>query len=98
MSEWVPFLLFRAEYDASLMKHLTAYASWLEFMELDWRHFPVRKQDRALVLYRGELIAQRGRGSLAPSTASARMAAVIQFYRHAQAYRLVERKSPMWKD
>lgn len=82
----------------SLMKHLAAYASWLESVTLDWRHFPMRKQDRAIVLYRGELIAQRNRGSLAPSTARARMAAVIQFYRHAQIHGLVDRKSPMWKD
>ncbi|KRB75754.1 site-specific integrase [Noviherbaspirillum sp. Root189] len=82
----------------SLMKHLAAYASWLETKELDWRHFPLRKQDRAIVLYRGELIAQRTRGSLAPSTATARMGAVVQFYRHAHAYRFVQRKRPIWKD
>lgn len=82
----------------SLMKHLSAYASWLESVKLDWRHFPMRKQDRAIVLFRGELIAQRGRGSLAPSTTRARMAAVIQFYRHAHTHGLVDRQSPMWKD
>lgn len=82
----------------SLMKHLAAYASWLESRTLDWRHFPMRKQDRAIVLYRGELIAQRDRGSLAPSTARSRMAAVIQFYRHAQVHGFVNTKSPMWKD
>ncbi len=82
----------------SLMKHLAAYAAWLESVTLDWRHFPMRKQDRAIVLYRGELIAQRDRGSLAPSTVRARMAAVIQFYRHAHIHSLVDRKSPMWKD
>jgi integrase len=82
----------------SLMKHLAAYASWLESRTLDWRHFPTRKQDRAIVLYRGELIAQRDRGSLAPSTARSRMAAVIQFYRHAQVHAFVHTKSPMWKD
>jgi integrase len=82
----------------NLMKHLAAYASWLEFKELDWRQFPTRKQDRAIVLYRGELIAQRNRGSLAPSTVHVRMAAVIQFYRHAHAYGFVQRHSPLWKD
>lgn len=82
----------------SLMKHLAAYASWLESQELDWRHFPMRKQDRAVVKYRGHLIAQRDRGSLAPSTARSRMAAVIQFYRHAQVHGLVDRKSPLWRD
>lgn len=82
----------------SLMKHLAAYASWLESEGLDWRHFPVRKQDRALVRYRGELIAQRDRGNIAPSTTSARMAAVIQFYRHSNVFRFLDRKSPMWED
>jgi integrase len=82
----------------SLMKHLAAYASWLESQELDWRHFPTRKKDRALVLYRGELIGQRDRASLAPSTVHARMAAVIQFYRHAQIYGFVQRHSPLWED
>lgn len=82
----------------SLMKHLAAYASWLECVKMDWRNFPIRKQDRAIVLYRGELIRQRDRGSLAPSTARARMAAVIQFYRHADIYKFIERKSPMWKE
>jgi integrase len=82
----------------TLMKHLAAYASWLESVTLDWRHFPMRKQDRAIFLYRGKLIAQRDTGSLAPSTARARIAAVIQFYRHAQIHGLVERKSPIWKD
>ena len=83
----------------SLMKHLTAYASWLEDGTLDWRHFPMRKDDRAIVQFRKELIRQRDKlGLLMPSTATSRMAAVIQFYRHAQAYGLVERHSPMWED
>jgi integrase len=80
------------------MKHLANYASWLEFKELDWRHFPTRKQDRAPVLYRGDVIKQRDQGSLAPSTARSRMAAVIQFYRHAQIHGFVQRHSPLWKD
>jgi len=82
----------------SLMKHLAAYAAWLESRELDWRHFPIRKDHRAVVIYRGELIEQRERGSLAPSTVTARMRAVIQFYRHAKAYGFVERKTSMWND
>lgn len=82
----------------SLMKHVAAYASWLEFKDLDWRHFPKLKQDRVLVLYRGELIAERDKGNLAPSTATARMAALINFYRHVQVYGFVQRHSPLWKD
>jgi integrase len=83
----------------SLMKHLVAYASWLELKEgQDWRHFPTRKQDRTAVIYRGEVIKQRDRGSLAASTAHGRMAAVIQFYRHARIHGFVQRDSPLWTD
>lgn len=82
----------------SLMKHLTAYASWLETNGMDWRHFPIRMTDRAIVRFRGELIRQRSIGVLRPSTVTARMAAVIQFYRHAKIYGFIERNSPMWQD
>ncbi|CAN7690611.1 hypothetical protein LJR289_005506 [Pseudoduganella sp. LjRoot289] len=61
----------------SLMKHLGAYAGWLEAEELDWRHFPERMADRAIVRFRGELIAQRNLGTIRPSTATARMLALI---------------------
>lgn len=80
------------------MKHLAAYASWLESEELDWRHFPIRKSERAIVKFRGYLIEQRDQGIIAPSTTSARMAAVIRFYRHALINGFVERKSPLWTD
>lgn len=82
----------------ALMKHLAAYAEWLERTKLDWRHFPERIADRALVRFRGELIAQRDGGNISPSTATARMRALIQFYRHAKAYGFVGRQSPMWHD
>lgn len=83
----------------SMMKHLVAYASWLESNGMDWRHFPVRKSDRTIVQFRGALIRQRDQlGTLAPSTTTARMAAVIRFYRHAHFYGFVERNSPMWRD
>lgn len=82
----------------ALMKHLYAYARFLEEKALDWRHFPVRLADRAIVLFRGHLIEQINHGSLASSTARARMAATIQFYRHADAHGFVRRESPMWTD
>lgn len=83
----------------TLLKHLAAYASWLESSELDWRHFPGRRDERAIVRFRGYLIEQRDRTkSLAPGTVTARMAAVIQFYRHIQAYGLLQKSSPLWKD
>ncbi len=82
----------------AVMKHLHAYAVFLEEHRLDWRHFPIRLADRAIVRFRGHLIDLIDQGGLASSTARARMAAVIQFYRHADAHGFVERESPMWKD
>lgn len=82
----------------ALMKHLYAYASFLEEHQLDWRHFPMRLADRAIVRFRGHLIEQIDRGNLASSTARARMAAIIQFYRHADVHGFVSRESPMWVD
>ena len=81
-----------------LMSHLAAYASWLERTGLDWRHFPMTFRDRTAVKYRGNLIKQRDQYLLAPSTTTARMAAVIQFYRHCRDHGLIQRKSPLWKD
>ena len=82
----------------SLMKHLHAYAQFLESTELDWRHFPMRLAERAVVRFRGHLVDCIKRGSLASSTARARMAAVIQFYRHADAHGFVSAESPLWKE
>lgn len=82
----------------SLMTHLAAYADWLEAEKKNWLHFPMSKQDRTVVQYRGELIGRRDGFSLAPSTVKARMAAVIQFYRHCHAYGFIQRQSQMWKD
>lgn len=83
----------------ALLKHLTHYASWLEHNKLDWRHFPEQVASRAIVRFRGELIHQRDDlGLLMPSTATARMSAVLQFYRHAQAHGFVDRNSPLWVD
>ena len=93
----------------SLMAHLHKYASWLEVEEeknkignkvqqTDWRHFPMRKSDRILVRYRGALIAKRDEGDLKPSTASARMRAVIQFYRHCATNHFISREAPKWQD
>src|SRR6516225_5835251 len=37
---------------SALMKHLCAYADWLETEGIDWRHFPKRMAERCLVRYR----------------------------------------------
>lgn len=83
---------------ASVMKHLKAYASWLELTKLDWRHFPKQPAKKAVVRFRGELIRQRDQGLIEPSTATARMQAVIQFYRHASVHGFVSQESPLWND
>lgn len=82
----------------ALMKHLYAYSNFLEEHGLDWRHFPVRLADRAIVRFRGELMEQIDRGSLASSTARSRMSAVIQFYRHADFHEFISPASPMWRE
>ena len=82
----------------SLMKHLYAYSRWLEEEGCDWRHFPANRSGSVLARYRGNLIDLRDKGHLKPSTTSARMSAVIQFYRHALIRGFVSRESPMWVD
>lgn len=47
---------------------------------MDWRHFPIQIDLRALVRFRGHLISEISNGRLASSTAKARMAAVISFF------------------
>lgn len=82
----------------SLMAHLHKYADWLEEELVDWRHFPIRKSDRALLRFRGALIQARDQGFLSPSTATARMRAVIQFYRHCVIHNFVSKEAPKWQE
>lgn len=81
-----------------LMKHLHAYACFLEEQSLDWRHFPTRLDQRAVVRFRGDLMKQIERGSITSSTARSRINAVVQFYRHAAHYDFVSSTTPMWRD
>lgn len=82
----------------SLMKHLQSYACFLEKEALDWRHFPIRKSERAVVRFRGYLLHQIQMGSLASSTARSRMNAVIQFYRFAASQDFISPTTPMWRE
>jgi integrase len=82
----------------SLMEHLHKYANWLERESMDWRHFPQSKAERVLVRYRGELVDSRDRGNLSPSTTSARMRAVIRFYRYAAGRQFISHDAPKWQD
>ncbi len=82
----------------ALAKHLHAYACFLEEHELDWRHFPQRLAERAVVRFRGRLIEQIDKGQLASSTARARISAVVQFYRHAHAHGFIATGSKLWNE
>lgn len=83
----------------SNLRHLHKYAEWLETEKLDWRHFPMLERDRVLIRWRKHLIEQRDRyGLLAPSTATHRMNATINFYRHARVYDLIGRDAPLWQE
>ena len=80
------------------MEHLHKYANWLEETQIDWRHFPKRKDERVLTIWRGFLIEMREHGVISAATTSSRMNAVIQFYRYADAHSLILNGERKWKD
>jgi integrase len=82
----------------SALEHLHKYAIWLEETPIDWRHFPQTKAERVLVRYRGHLIDEREASALMPSTTTARMNAVIRFYRFAAGKNFISREAPKWQD
>lgn len=77
---------------------LVHYANFLEDNSLKWYSFPPLKSERCLVRYRGELVKLRDKGTLAPSTATARMNQVISFYRWALDARILDCENPPWID
>jgi integrase len=77
---------------------LIHYASWLEKENMNWWDFPVRKADRCLIRFRGELIRCRDSGELAPSTTAKRMRDVITLYRWLSKSKLLVPEWPMWTD
>lgn len=77
---------------------LHAYANWLEKSESKWWDFPVRKEDRCLVRYRGALLDARDSSEIAPSTATQRMRVVVNFYRWLKATRLLSPEWPLWEE
>ncbi|MDO1434405.1 MULTISPECIES: tyrosine-type recombinase/integrase [Pseudomonas] len=82
----------------SLMKHLHSYAGFLEEHGLDWRHFPLRMLERAVVRFRGTLIRLIESGDLAPSTARSRISAIVQFYRFAADQEFIQPTTHMWRE
>lgn len=77
---------------------LHAYANWLEDKKKNWWDFPQKKADRCLVLYRGALIDARDEGKIAPSTASQRMASVVQFYRWLYEKGFLSPDAQLWAE
>lgn len=77
---------------------LHSYANWLEQTQTDWQDFPLKKAHRCLVRYRGALIEARNEGRIAPSTASHRMSAVVQFYRWLHANNLLAPGTRLWTE
>lgn len=80
------------------MKHLLRYANFLELNRVDWRHFPLRREEQVLRRFRKHLIDERQSGGLQGSTTTNCMASVIQFYRFAENKGLVGIHRPMWTD
>lgn len=87
-----------AETTNRTMKHLSRYANFLEASGIDWRNFPIRKEEQVLRRFRKHLIEERDDGMLASSTASNCMSTAIQFYRFAETHNLVCVDSPLWVD
>lgn len=83
---------------ARAMKYLCAFANYLERRGMDWRHFPLRRQDQVLRKFRKHLMDERDDAMLASSTATSCMNVVIQFYRFANMHGLVGARVPMWAD
>lgn len=61
--------------------HLRAFAAFLEERGLQWHAFGADKDQKPTYAFRGHLLRKRRERKLAPSTATARMGAVIRFYR-----------------
>ena len=83
---------------ARSMRHLTAYAQWLEAEGIPWWHFPIQEKDRCLDRFRGALVKARDGGQLAPSTVSQRMATVVRFYRWLGSTGLLSTQWPIWRE
>lgn len=70
--------------------HLLDYLRWLEEHNVDPLKFPKLKHRRPTYRYRKHLIQRIQDGNLGDKTGSARINAVIQFYRELVAYELVD--------
>nr|WP_302685086.1 hypothetical protein [Pseudomonas syringae] len=75
---------------------LLTYARWLEDTEFSWFSFPERRDERCLDRYRGALILMRNEGTVAPSTASAKMRVVVQFYNWLLTSKLITPERDLW--
>lgn len=80
----------------------TALLAYMKFLESDddlqWHQFPKAKADRPTTRFRGELIRARDKGEISSSTATARMAGVLRWYRWVKAQGLLATDWPLWND
>ncbi|WP_018984822.1 site-specific integrase [Salinimonas chungwhensis] len=80
----------------SKINHLNSYIEFLEREGLYWRYFPRNKSESVLFKFRQYLIGRRDSGGIAPSTANARMNAVVGFYRYAQSQGWIQKN--LWQE
>ncbi|ADJ65572.1 site-specific integrase [Herbaspirillum seropedicae] len=80
------------------MKHIQYFASYVEKEKKDWRHFPRRREDQILKIFRGHLIDQRETGILSPGTVTNCMNVVVDFYRFVQEKGFINPQNKMWRD
>ncbi|MNU39750.1 Phage integrase family protein [compost metagenome] len=73
----------------TIADHLLDYLRFLENEELDYLHLPKNNRLKATFRYKQHLVRLRDIGDLAPSTASARINAVVNFYRSIIDWKLI---------
>ncbi|OLO10127.1 hypothetical protein BTW10_16130 [Chromohalobacter japonicus] len=74
----------------AIADHLLDYLRYLEDEGLDYLHFPKLNQLKVTYQYRRRLVDQVQAGEVSVSTASARINAVIQFYRSIMHWKLID--------
>lgn len=83
---------------SSNMNGLLNYANFLEARSVSWFHFPARKSERCLVIYRGFLVKLRSSGAISPATASEYMRNCIMFYRWVKENKLLGERISLWRE
>ena len=77
---------------------ILVYANWLEESETDWTHFPLRRQDRCLVKFRGWLVSKRNDAEISPSYATKCMGCAVKLYRWFLSVGVLSPELSLWSD